>query len=654
MSFLSRPGCARGCGIRQARLPVAVVTTLLNVTTETGPVKKLLAFLSLLAISPAYGADIPDRPDILDRDKIIVSATRAPTPVNQVGASVSVIDAADISARQYQFAADAIADTVGAAIARNGAFGGLTSLRIRGEASGRTLVLIDGVVVNDPSAPGGGFNFASLDVADIEKIEVLRGPQSILYGSEAIGGVVNIITKRGNGAPQLTLFAEGGSFKTYRGGAGLSGGGARGDYRISAFGIKTDGISKADESDGNGEADAFDSYSLSGNFGLNVEDNFRLESFLRFGRSNTEFDGFPPPDFSLADSADRDETEEVAAAGRALITVFDGKLENIVSVGYSAIKRNNFSGDTPTFFAEGTRVSFEYLGRFQLAPWLSGVAGAETETADIDTGDINDDVTTNSVFGLLQLTPVKRLTLTGGVRHDDHETFGGATTGRVTAALAIDEAGVILRSSWGGGFAAPTLFQLNFVCCGGAQPNRNLIAERSNGWDVSAEKTFLDGAATARVTYFRQATDNLIDFEFTSGAFINIDQTLRKGVEAEVDWRLSDTISFGGAYAYIDAVELPSGDALLRQPRHAASVHASWRPAAPLNLSASVRYNGEERDSFGATGSFVRADIRASYAVSDTLELFGRIENLLDEQYQDVLGFGAPGLSAFAGIRVRL
>lgn len=585
------------------------------------------------------------------KDEIVVSATRTPQLQNETGSSVTIIDAVEIKERQYQFAADALADAAGVTLARNGAFGGQAALRIRGEASGRTLVLIDGVVVNDPSAPGGGFNFANLDVADIERIEILRGPQSILYGSEAIGGVVSIETKRGAGAPEATLFLEGGSFGTFRGGAGLAGGTDRTDYRVSVFGTTTDGISKAD---GGSERDGFDSLATSANFGADLAEPLRVEGFFRYGHSKSEFDGFPPPNFTLADTDDHDDVEELAASGKAILTLLDGRFENTATVSFSDIDRENFSGDISTFKADGSRLSAEYLARFRATDTVSGLVGAEKEETRIDTGDIDDDVTVNSVFGLVEVKPVEALTVTAGARRDDHETFGGVTTKRATAAYDLEAAGVILRGSWGEGFAAPTLFQLNFVCCGGTEPNRALQPETSEGWDAGVEKHFLDGGISIRATYFHQATKNLIDFDFLTGAFVNIDRTLTKGVETELAWLVSPAVRLDLAYAYVIARQEPGGERLLRQPRHRLSVHTSWRPTRRLTLNASLRYNGEERDIGGMIPAFTRVDLRGAYQMNETLELFARVENVFDTHYQDVLGFGEPGASVFAGLRARL
>lgn len=585
-----------------------------------------------------------------DADTIVVSATRAPLALSEVGSAVTVIEAAALETKQYQFVADALADAAGLSIARNGAFGGQAALRIRGESSGRTLVVIDGVVVNDPSAPGGGFNFASLDVADIERIEIVRGPQSILYGSEAIGGVVSITTRRGEGPPSLRAFVEGGSFATFRGGASVTGADGGVDYGVSVTGLTSKGVSRADGGD---EPDGIDSYAASANLGFDATSNLRFETSLRYARARTDFDGFPPPDFVLADTEDEDRTEEFLAAGRVLLTLFDGRFENIVTVGYRRIDRENFLGDVTTFEAEGARLSAEYLARLKLSEQITLVAGAETERTRTDTSGIDDAVRVNSVFGLAAVKPVAGLTLTAGARHDDHETFGGVTTARVTGAYDIAGAGLTLRGSWGEGFAAPSLFQLNFVCCGGTEPNRDLEPETSQGWDVGFDKR-LGSAAMLRATWFRQTTENLIDFDFFSGAYINVAAAMRKGVEAELAVAPMAGVDLSVSYAYIDATDRTTGLPLLRQPKHALTASGDIRATDRLSLGASLRYNGREADGGGPIDAWTRLDLRAAYAVNRKLEIYGRIENVTDADYQDVLGYGEPGIAAYGGVRLRL
>lgn len=615
-----------------------------------GSAQYLKTLICRLLAGVAAGATMLSCASAANPDTIVVSATRTPLALSEVGSATTVIEAAEIEAKQYRFVADALADVAGLSIARNGAFGGQAALRLRGESSGRTLVVIDGVVVNDPSAPGGGFNFASLDVADIERIEIVRGPQSILYGSEAIGGVVSITTRRGDGPPSLRAFVEGGSFATFRGGAGVAGAGGGVDYGVSITGITSNGVSRAD---GGAEADGIDSYAASANLGVDAASNLRFETSLRYSRARTDFDGFPPPDFMLADTDDEDLAKEFLAAGRALLTLFDGRVENIVSLGYHRIDRENFLGDISTFEAEGARLSAEYLARIRLSDRISLVAGAETERTSTDASGIDDSVTVNSIFGLAAVKPVDGLTLTAGARHDDHETFGGVTTARVTGAYDLAAAGLTLRGSWGEGFAAPSLFQLNFVCCGGTEPNRDLEPETSQGWDVGFDKRF-GGLATLRATWFRQKTENLIDFDFPSGAYVNVAAALRKGVETELSVAPLAGVDLSVAYAYIDAVDLTTGLALLRQPKHALTVSGDLRATDRLRIGASLRYNGREADGGGPIDAWTRLDLRAAYALSDRLEVYGRIENATDADYQDVLGYGEPGLSAFGGVRLRL
>lgn len=605
-----------------------------------------VCFLCLTGLAAAEEADQTG-------NEIVVIATRSPLAASETGASVTVIDAAEIRTRQYQFVADALADAAGLSIARNGAFGGQAALRIRGEASGRTLVLIDGVVVNDPAAPGGGFNFGDLDVADIERIEILRGPQSILYGSEAIGGVVAITTWRGAGAPSVNAFLEGGSFATFRGAAGLSGAKGGFDYGATISGLITDGVSRADEANGAREADGLERYTASASFGADLAENFRLETSLRYNHALTEFDGFPPPDFTLADTNDVEESESVLAAGRALLALFDGRVENVASIGYHRIERENRLGAATTFESRGGRLSAEYLARIRLSARLLLVAGAESERTRIDTAEADEDVVVNSVYGLIAVKPVEPLTLTVGARHDDHETFGGETTARVTAAYEVEAVDLILRGGWGEGFAAPTLFQLNFVCCGGTAPNRDLRPETSVGWEAGFDKR-IGARATLRATYFRQRTENQIDFDFSTGAYVNLDETLRRGVEAELVLKPSDALDLAVAYAFVKGENERTGAPLLRQPRHAMTANADWRATDALSLGATLRYNGEETDIGGIIDDFVRVDLRGAYALSEKIELFARLENVFDAQYQDVLGFGEPGIAVFGGVRARL
>lgn len=583
----------------------------------------------------------------IERDELIVSATRTPNRFDEVGSSVSVILAEDIAARQYAFTADALRDAPGVTIARNGAFGGVASARIRGASSGQTLVVIDGIVVNDPAAPSGGFNFANLDVVDIDRIEILRGPQSILYGADAIGGVISITTKRDGAA--LQGFFEGGSFSTFRGGATLSAGDDDAFGRVTVSGIRTNGVSRAAIGT---EDDGFRSIATSFKGGLALNDNWRAELIGRYGDAHAEIDGFPPPLFSLNDTQETEDTTDYAVAVRLLQDYAD--FGGALTVSYNAIERRNLDGAVETFTADGERLSADYLASLHITDNARLIGGAEIEQTSVVVSGIDESAENGAVFGLIELSPTPRLTLSAGGRHDEFSNFDGATTARAAAAWRASD-GLVFRGSWGQGFRAPTLFELNFSQFG-VMPNPDLQPERANGFDVGVEKTFAGEtqSLTLRTTFFHTRVKDQIDFDFAGNGFFNIDETRLRGVETEALWRVNDWFSAQLVYNLIDAIDRNTGAQLLRQPKHSGTGVLTLTPVENLTLATTITVNGEENDFPTSNNSFVRLDLRAAYAFSESLELYGRIENATDADYQDVSGFGEPGVASFVGLRARL
>jgi vitamin B12 transporter len=579
-------------------------------------------------------------------DEIVVSATRSPLPVSEVGASVTVIEAPEIELRQYESVADILRDAPGVSVARNSAFGGVASARLRGAASGQSLVVIDGIVVNDPSAPSGGFNFANLDVVDIARIEILRGPQSILYGSDAIGGVISITTKRAEDGIAASGFAEGGSNGFARGAATISGAGASLDGRLTVSGLRTDGISRAASGS---EADGFRSIVASFAGGAEFTPALRAEIFARYGDAHAEIDGFPPPFFTLADTLETEDTEEYAVAGRLLHQ--SARLTQSLTLSFNNIMRENRDSGVFLFGADGKRSSAEYFARFEFSDRFAALAGAEGEITEVSVSGVDDDANAGSVFALVEVKPFEGFALSGGVRRDEFDEFDGATTGRVTAAWQAGPA-TIIRASWGQGFRAPSLFQLNFNLFGGP-PNPVLEPERSDAFDASIEQDLADGL-TAKVTLFHQKVRDQIDFDFATGGFINIDRTRSRGVEVEASWAPVAYVSISGNYSYIDAIDRASGLQLLRQPKHGGAVFVDVEASDRLKLGASLIANGREIDVGADNDSWARLDLRAAYALNDALEIYGRIENATDSDYQDVAGYAEPGRSVFAGVRVRI
>ena len=604
----------------------------------------LLASAALWASAAAQTASEGDESPI---DTIVVTGTRIEQTTAEAGSTVRVIDALEIEARGFSHALDAIAGAPGVTVNQNGAFGGSATVRIRGASSDQTLVLIDGVSVNDASSPGGGFDFARLDTENIERIEILSGPQSTLWGTDAIGGVVSITTKRPSEGLTGDAFAQAGSFGTFRGGASISSAGAVGDFRLAATQLGTDGISLADARNGNVEDDGFDSRTLSAQGGLYLPAGARIDASVLRNDARTEFDSFAfGAQGNVADGDELNETEERSAHLSLTAPLLDGRFENLLLVGRSEIDRRNFSDGIPGFAAEGERTLFRYQGTLIINPRNTLAVGAEREES---TARLNQS-SLNGLFALYELRPFGALTLTGGLRSDDHDRFGSETTARFAAAWQAAP-NVTLRGTWGQGFKAPTIFQTTFFCCGAAAPNEELQPERSEGVDIGVEWRSSRGRGKAGITFFQQDTVDLIDFSFAVGGYRNISEVESSGVEVSAEWNLTGSLAVSADYAYIKALE-GDGAPRLRVPRHSGDLMLSLDPAGGFSSTILLRFNGRENIQGGNTlDEWTRVDINARYALSNALEVYGRIENLLDAQYQQVLGYGTPGRSGSVGAR---
>lgn len=586
---------------------------------------------------------------ILDEslENVVVYGVRMAQPATEVGSSVSIITSEDIEALGADFAIDVLALAPGVTVNQNGAFGGAASVRIRGSATGQTLVIIDGVVANDPTAPGGGYDFARLDTSNIERIEILKGPQSTLWGSDAIGGVINIITKRPEQGFEGKAFAEAGSFSYLRGGGEIGGANDRYDFRLSAVATSTDGISKADANNGNTEKDGFDAKSVNGRVGAKLWGDARLDASFLWSDADADYDGYSfSAQGSVADADESSKTSELVSNITLTAPAFDGRLENLLLVGYSELKRDNFTNGQPSFSSEGDRINLRYQGTLTINDSNRIAFGAEQEDSSAD----GQDTSITGLFGLYEWQPLESLTLSTGIRRDDHDTFGGVTTGRLAVAYNPNDQ-VTLRSSWGEGFKAPSIFQTTFFCCGAVAPNPDLMPETSKAYDAGITLRTSDARGEIELTYFNQDTNNLIDFDFAVGGYKNIAETSSSGIELSGGYQVTAWANLSAEYTYIDSQD-GMGNDLARIPKHSGNVALVIDPAGPFSGTAVVRYNGREHDPLATVASWTRVDLSARYALNERVEFYGRIENLLDEHYQQVLGYGTPGISGTLGARL--
>lgn len=603
------------------------------------------AAVAVAAAPPALADSLPLADSATE--ELVVSALRLDAPAAEAGSSVTVITSADIEARGYTFALDALAAAPGVTIKQNGTFGGQASIRIRGAASQHTMVLIDGVPVNDPSTAGGGYNIATLDASDIERIEILKGPQSTLWGSDAMGGVINIVTRSTPEGLRQSLFLEGGSYGHTRGGVTIGHGGERGDASLSLSHVRTDGISSADKRDGNSERDGYEAWNISARGGLNLPAGMRLDATARYVDAESEFDGFGSAT-GVQDADAVGESREISGSLALQVPVLDDRLQNRVSVGYSKIDRENFDDGVRSYLAEGERLALRYQGDLTLNDRNQLLFGAERERSEAN----GDAIAINGYFGLYAFKPVNGVTLSAGLRTDDHDRFGSTTTARLTAAWAARD-DLTLRASWGEGFKAPSLYQMTYFCCGATAPNADLKPETTRGYDLGFERDFAERRGNFGVTWFEQDTRNLISYSSAVGGYENIQETEVKGVEVTGGFDLSSAFGIAASYTWLDAVD-GAGNRSVRLPKHAGEVELRYNPTARLSSALVVLHNGEERDTRGTVDKWTRVDLSGSWQVGSTIELYARIENLLDEHYQQIYGYGTPGRSGHVGARLRL
>lgn len=605
---------------------------------------------------------------------VIVTANRAEMPVERVGLSVSVIGADDLARLQVPGVTEALRSVPGVAATRSGGIGTISSVFVRGASSGHTVALIDGVKINDPASTEGGFDFGRLMTGAVERIEIVRGPQSVLWGSQAIGGVVNIITRKASAdTPQGTLQAEYG----YRDTVDLvaNGGVRSGALSLSggALYFRTDGISAFSDARGGTERDGAEQYG--GNLNLSVAMTDALSADLRGWYSHSEADldgGFP-----FGDNASYNRTREAIGYAGLNWNGLNGRWRNRVAYAITDVRRDDFNPDaTPQHQNDtlGRNERVEYQATFAIADGWLAVAGAEREWQRFTTatdfgfgaGALGGKARMTSVYGQFTATPLAGLTATVGVRHDDHSRFGGHTTFAANAAWTPDHGATVLRASYGEGFKAPSLYQLY-----SEYGNLSLAPETAQSWDVGVVHKALDGAAQIGVTWFRRKTRNLIDFVSCTAAgdpsplcdypfdgyYDNVAASVTRGIETELRLRPTDALLVDFSYSWMKPKDLTTGRDLSRRPRHKAYASIDYRWPFGLSAGASLTHVGASYDNpFSATrnADYVLTDIRASYPVTGRIDLYGRIENLFDADYETVAGYGSPGRAAYVGVRMKL
>lgn len=616
--------------------------------------------------------------DASNVDHVVITATRIEQPLAKVGSSVTLLQASDVRASQKTSLADLLATTPGITLSRNGGFGSVTSLRIRGAESDQTTVLIDGVKLNDPAAAGGGFDFGNLLASGGARVEVLRGPQSTLWGSQAIGGVVNIVSPVPQGPLSAQLSAESGSRSTSSVSAHAEAGGERFAWRVDGNYLTTDGISAFDEDLGGREKDGYRNVGFNARGILQITADISAELRSTWSRGRVEFDGFPPPAFAFDDTREYGYTEELASYAGLTAMSFDERLQNRIGFAYTDTDRENFDPDSAvprTFDAFGRNERWEYQGCFEISDSSNAIFGLESERSELNTvspttfnpapAPLAHDVRLDSAYAQIQFAPVAAVSVTGGARYDDHETFGGNTTGHAAIAWTVAPA-TLLRASYGEGFKAPTLYQI-FSEYG----NSSLEPESGHGWDTGIEQRFFDGAIAVSAIHFSRDTRNMVDFVACFGSssprclvqpdgyYENVQKTSADGVELGLAALIGERLRIAANYTGMAPRNEVRGSAnfgrqLPRRARETVNADVTYSWNFGLTTTVAVQRVGRSFDDAANTfelDAYTLVDLRAAYEYSPALQIYGRIENLFDASYETTRRYGSIGRGGFAGFR---
>lgn len=608
---------------------------------------------------------------------IVVTATKTETPLLEIANSVSIIDSNEIAQKGKFNVFDLLKSQPGVSVAQQGAPGGLSYVSIRGGNSEHTLVLIDGVEVNMPNDPGNTYDFANLSVDNIKKIEILRGPQSTLYGSDALAGVINILTKKGTGKPELFLSSEGGSYNTYKILAGLNARLGIFTYSLTGSKFKTDGFSSVSEEYGNTEKDGTTNYNFSGNLGLDITKDLNLSFLYRYTKANTDYDQSigklgddPTYIYKLEESVFRTEANFSFFKGMWQQKLGVSYFRNVRKYSYDSILINPSASRS---FYDGRKIKFDWQNNFILSKNINFILGLETEEEKAS----SEYYIYSSTFPFTSILPSNNSRTSGiylenqfkfansffgsiGIRYDNHDRFGSQFTYRIAPAYIFWKTKTKIKATVGTGFKAPSLFYLYDPAFG----NINLKPVKSLGWDFGIEQFFINNNLTFGLTYFNNSFEDLFGYD-QNFRTININKAETNGFEFFLTIKPVKNLNVKLNYTFTNSKDKSEnsedkGLPLLRRPKNKFAVNINYNFSEDLNSGLEIIYTGKRDDKdFSVFPSkrieldeYTLVNFSASYNLSEIFKLFGRVENLFDKKYQEVLFYGTPGLSAYAGIKL--
>jgi vitamin B12 transporter len=610
--------------------------------------KSILITATALSSIPAFAQE-------RDQEQIVVTASGIDQAKSETGQAIAIVDRNRLETLQTVTISDALRTLPSVSVAQRGSVGSQTSVFIRGGNSSQTLVLLDGVRINDPSSPNGLYDFGALLSGNIEQVELLRGPNSIIWGSQAIGGVINVTSLKPTTDFSVNAKAEYGYADTRSLNANIAGTTGMFEGSVGGGYYNTDGISSLA---GGTERDGYENFGANGRLKINLSNDFAIDLRGYYSDGKVEYDS---PFGVGADGLPVSDNTQFTGYIGANLNLLNGKFRNRIAYTRSDIKR---IGTDPVVFSfnnfdvNGDIDRFEYQGVFDLAKTATLVFGLEHERIFASTsfeGAPADVANTNvnSAYLQLILRPLIGFTLTGGIRHDDYNVYGGQTTLGGNIAYTPNQGRTVLRATYSEGFRAPTLSE-------GQPPfgNPNLKPETARNFDLGAEHTFLDGKAQIYATYFNRSSNDLISFS-PSFQLENIDRVRATGIETGFTLRPTARLDIRAGYSLLDAINKSVsnfGNRLALRPQDSVTMTIDWNSPWKVKLGTTLQMVG---DSFDNASNSVRLDgyslvgVRAAFPINDAIEIYGRIDNAMDEAYANVAGYSTYGRSAFAGVRAR-
>ena len=647
--------------------------------------RTFIAGLMIVAVVAPGVATVATAQELRPVDPVVVTATKLAEPRSQVGATVTVISEEELKTYNYQTVDDALRQVPGLEVQRQGSLGKNSAIRIRGTTPQQVQVLIDGVRVKSPTL--GTFDFSDVGLDQIERIEIVRGPQSTLYGADAIGGVVHIITKRGQGPFSAYASSEVGNYDTLRERVGFSGSYKIFDYAFGGSWLESNGQFRNDGSEQRG---------VTARVGVTLPADGHLGLAFRYNRTKTDlpFDGATPIPFSPFFVLDPDSRQQSETT--TLNLLWDQKpvewfevharvggfwnqsgFQDPFTLADTLIPFNSDFTDTRSQI-DTTRQEAEVLGAFHAGKWNTLTIGLEqyNESGRNRSSGFNGpgvpsffskEINNFAYFFQDELRLFDRVILSAGRRHDEHSSFGGATTHRAGLVVLVPETGTRVRGSWGEGFRAPTINDLFFP--GFANPD--LKPERSESWEAGVDQSFFKKRVRVGLTYFENKFDQLIQFVAVNGLFRpeNVAKAWTQGEELTLEIEPIDKLLFTASYAHVETKDFSTRGELRRVPHHVGNIAITWEPIPALTLFLQGNVVSSQLDSAFDPTTFAsqrvrnpgyhRFDVGGIYHIipkrenTPALDFTARINNATDERFMEVFGFRNLGINALVGLQAR-